>query len=449
MSRIFIWANPGRQEKKAETRAMAEVQQVMFLLDQTVSELRSRGCEIIVIPEDFPLVTTIEWINQRCRRGDIAFALQSAPAWQFELEEVNLFYTANNIERKKQAELLLLLLLRRLPELVSHGAKPDTATELGRLDFCRQIWTPSLWMAVGGWIDAEAQENPNNYRRKLAIGIADGLIGWSREVSGIEPNQPSPKLTSKLIYPSINISLNNQLYDEQGILIDGDAWIPIDLSDRLEVELNQSTSLIQYQGVVYLKAIELRDGNISVAWDNLSRTVILRSILSINRHQIDQIMSQGNTSEVQLMIFLKANNENALNEFSDLPNIYREEGTIEGVNYDIAFCQMCLETNFLHFSREVQASQNNFANLGAIGGGAKLPTFPNSRLGVRAQIQHLKAYASLEPLVQQKVDPRFHLVRRGIAPKVSQLSGRWSGDLDYGQKIMAMLRRLYESANLL
>jgi hypothetical protein len=68
---------------------------------------------------------------------------------------------------------------------------------------------------------------------------------------------------------------------------------------------------------------------------------------------------------------------------------------------------------------------------------------------VRAHIQHLKAYASLEPLVQQEVDPRFRFVTRGVAPLVHQLSGRWSADLDYGTKITAILRRLYESANLL
>ncbi|GAB1539052.1 hypothetical protein NUACC21_17170 [Scytonema sp. NUACC21] len=68
---------------------------------------------------------------------------------------------------------------------------------------------------------------------------------------------------------------------------------------------------------------------------------------------------------------------------------------------------------------------------------------------VRAHIQHLKAYASLEPLVQEVVDPRFRFVARGIATFIDQLSGRWSADLEYGNKIMAMLKRLYESAGLL
>lgn len=160
-------------------------------------------------------------------------------------------------------------------------------------------------------------------------------------------------------------------------------------------------------------------------------------------------MGHGNTSEVQLMMFLKSNNEQALSQFPDIPKLYREEGALEGVNYDIAFCQMCLETNFLRFGGDVKSTQNNFAGLGATGGAVPGASFPSARVGVRAQIQHLKAYASTEPILQDIVDPRFRFVTRGVAPLVGQLSGRWAADLQYGTKIMAILRRLYESAGLI
>ena len=149
------------------------------------------------------------------------------------------------------------------------------------------------------------------------------------------------------------------------------------------------------------------------------------------------------------MMFLKANNENALAQFPDLPKLYREEATIEGVNYDIAFSQMCVETNFLRFGGDLKPSQNNFGGLGGVGGGNEPATFSSARLGVRAHVQQLKAYASLEPLVQDQVSPRFRFVTRGIAPLVGQLSGRWSADLNYGDRIMAVVKRLYESAGLL
>ena len=159
--------------------------------------------------------------------------------------------------------------------------------------------------------------------------------------------------------------------------------------------------------------------------------------------QIDRIMGNGFTSEVQMLRLLKLNNA-PRNLYGDLPNIYRQEAAIEGVNYDIAFCQMCLETGFLQFDGDVKPDQNNFGGIGAIGNGARGDRFSDRLIGVRAQIQHLKAYATTKPLVQPLVDPRFGLVKRGTAPLLGQLTGRWAEDLNYDKKILAIIRRLYE-----
>jgi hypothetical protein len=163
--------------------------------------------------------------------------------------------------------------------------------------------------------------------------------------------------------------------------------------------------------------------------------------------QIDRIMGEGLTSEVQLLRLLRLNNA-PLTLYGDLPKIYRDEAAIEGVNYDIAFCQMCLETGFLVFDGDVRSEQNNFGGIGAIGNGVRGDSFSDRRIGVRAQIQHLKAYATTKPLVQPLVDPRFGLVKRGIAPLLGQLSGRWAEDINYDKKIMAILRRLYELSGI-
>jgi len=159
--------------------------------------------------------------------------------------------------------------------------------------------------------------------------------------------------------------------------------------------------------------------------------------------RIDRIMGDGATSEVQLLRLLRLNKA-PLHLYGDLPAIYREEAAIEGVNYDIAFCQMCLETGFLQFGGDVRPEQNNFGGIGAIGDGVRGDSFSDRRIGVRAQIQHLKAYATTKPLVQPLVDPRFSLVKRGTAPLLSQLAGRWAEDTNYDKKIMAILRRLYD-----
>lgn len=422
MSRIFLGLS--HTEKDLEIQ-----RQLVLLRDRIVAELRSRQYKVIMVPDELNLSDSIRWINDRAFPGDIALEINNSPS-----QETSVFYIPNNLERKRHSELLLLLLVRSFPEINTQGSKPDTVTEMGSLAFCRQVNIPSLVLQVG------CLSHSNSDSPQVVNGLTDGLIAWSREVSSVESSED---------YSSIEIELNHQVYPESGILIDGNAYIPIDLCDRLGVDLtiSREVSLVEHRGIVYLKAIELRERNFSVSWENLSQTVILRSILSINREQIDSIMGMGNTSEVQMMMFLKTNNEEALKEFPDLPKLYREEGKIEGVNYDIAFCQMCLETQFLRFDRN-RSSMNNFANLGLVGG-EKLATFSEPRLGVRSHIQHLKAYASCEPLVQEIVAPRFHFVRRGVAPKVSQLSRRWSADLTYGDKIMAMLRRLYESANLL
>jgi len=397
------------------------------------------------VPDNLTLRQSISWINARDRTGDIAIEIHADAFNNPGTRGACVFHIANNTERKSQAEMLLLALLRRVPQLPSRGAKPDTATGVGRLAFCRDTTIPSMLMEIGFLTNPDDRFLIQNRRRDIALGIADGLAAWSRAING---GGGTPQTTT---YPAINININNQTYAEKGVLINSNAYIPIDLVDRLGVNLTNAPNVrrVQYRGVVYVKAIELRDFNISIGWDNNSRTVSLRSILQVCVGQIDKIMTNGNASEVQLMMFLKANNENALAQFPDLPKLYREEAAIEGVNYDVAFCQMCVETGFLRFGGDISPSQNNFASLGTVGGGSEGASFPSARIGVRAHIQHLKAYASLEPLVQELVDPRFRFVTRGVAPLVDQLSGRWAADLKYGSRILAIVRRLYEASGLL
>lgn len=206
-------------------------------------------------------------------------------------------------------------------------------------------------------------------------------------------------------------------------------------------------------GAIALWAVGRYQGDSAVAQENRRN-----SLLTSDRQnqvcsrllsgQIDRIMGSGLTSELQLLRLLRANNA-PLNIYGDLPAIYREEAEIEGVNYDIAFCQMCLETGFLSFSGDVKPEQNNFGGIGAIGNGVPGDSFSDRRIGVRAQIQHLKAYASTQSLVQPLVDPRFDLVKRGTAPLLGQLTGKWAEDINYDKKIMAILRRLYDASGWL
>ncbi len=99
----------------------------------------------------------------------------------------------------------------------------------------------------------------------------------------------------------------------------------------------------------------------------------------------------------------------------ELAQIFIEEAETEGVRADIAWAQSLKETGYFKYGGIVLPEQNNYAGIGALNNNSKgdAAVFESPRIGVRAQIQHLKAYASTEALKGECVDPRFHLVKRG------------------------------------
>ena len=159
------------------------------------------------------------------------------------------------------------------------------------------------------------------------------------------------------------------------------------------------------------------------------------------------IMTDGVLKAQNLAQFLLDNNPQADPAFVfRLAGYYIEEANYEGVNHDIAFAQMCLETGYLKFGGIVLREWNNFCGLGAFKQGEVL-RFPDPRIGVRAQIQHLKAYASVDPLNKDLVDGRFHLVKpRGKSPTIDGLAGTWAEDRQYAVKIHSILKRMYNSS---
>ena len=139
-----------------------------------------------------------------------------------------------------------------------------------------------------------------------------------------------------------------------------------------------------------------------------------------------EIMGEAQATTQQMALFCRSKNaEPNLTSctLEQLAEIFLEEGKTEGVRGDVAFAQSLHETGYFKFGGIVLPSQNNYAGIGALNGNAtgQAATFPDPRTGVRAQIQHLKAYASTEPLVNACVDPRFSLVTRGSAPYVEWL----------------------------
>lgn len=127
----------------------------------------------------------------------------------------------------------------------------------------------------------------------------------------------------------------------------------------------------------------------------------------------------------------------------DFTKIIVEEASAEGVKAEVVFCQAMKETGWLKFGGSVKALQCNFAGIGATNAAEGGATFPDVRTGIRAQVQHLKAYASNESLVNHCVDPRFSLVKRGSAPTLLSLNGKWAVPGDgYGEGIYQMIQKL-------
>ncbi len=157
------------------------------------------------------------------------------------------------------------------------------------------------------------------------------------------------------------------------------------------------------------------------------------------------IMGKGAMSVSRLVDFFLSENPDAdRGTVRRMARLYIDEAGAEGVNADVAFVQMCLETGFLRYGGDVTADMNNFCGLGTTGNGVKGASFPDERTGVRAHVQHLKAYASAEPLAGTLVDPRYKYVNpKGKSPTIQGLAGTWAADRRYGEKLESLLRRLY------
>ena len=137
--------------------------------------------------------------------------------------------------------------------------------------------------------------------------------------------------------------------------------------------------------------------------------------------------------------------------------ILYDEAVAENIKPEIIYAQAMLETGYLKYGGIVQVWQFNFGGLGAVDGNASggCATFPDVRTGLRAQVQHLKAYASKETLNNSCVDPRFNMVTRGTAPYVEWLGQKenpnvnskgdsygWASGESYGFNIMSMINRM-------
>ena len=165
--------------------------------------------------------------------------------------------------------------------------------------------------------------------------------------------------------------------------------------------------------------------------------------------QLYEISGAPKATEAQMVKYYssKANfptyyssHDSEVKTINDFVHVYYQEATAEGIRPEVAFAQMCNETGFLTYTGKVKIEQYNFAGLGSIDISKPSNTFKSVREGIRAHIQHLKAYAIKNPILKYPlVDARYQYVTKGSAQYVEWLGSQenpngvgWATDKDYG-----------------
>lgn len=168
---------------------------------------------------------------------------------------------------------------------------------------------------------------------------------------------------------------------------------------------------------------------------------------NVDASGMTDIAGKAKATAQQMQAYIKAVNPAVARSVLDMIPLYLSEGEAEGIRGDVAFAQSCLETgNFAFNGSAVTLDQNNFCGMGVTSNGMRGNSFDTPQQGIRAQIQHLKAYANGEPLVNACIDPRFKYVTRGSACYVEWLGIRenpdgkgWASGAGYGKKILGIL----------
>jgi hypothetical protein len=150
----------------------------------------------------------------------------------------------------------------------------------------------------------------------------------------------------------------------------------------------------------------------------------------------------------RLMGFLADRNPKLDPRYREIARWYKYYGEGWHVRWDYAFYQMVLETNYLSYRKgdgrrgDVWETQNNFAGIGATGGGVRGERFPDIKTGVHAQIQHLVAYSGerlVAPIAKRTRENQDDIIklsqRLGRPVTFGDLARRWATDRTYARSI--------------
>ena len=150
-----------------------------------------------------------------------------------------------------------------------------------------------------------------------------------------------------------------------------------------------------------------------------------------------------------------------------LARYYIAEGRVEGVRGDLAFAQSVVETGYFGFVGSIVKPENyNYAGMGACDSCNSGRQYPTARVGVRAQIQHLRNFAdpgsraillAHPPVVEWYghrsngvLDPALAIYNfdtffgKGTAPTWNQMGGpgKWASAPSYATAILQVYNRI-------
>ena len=120
----------------------------------------------------------------------------------------------------------------------------------------------------------------------------------------------------------------------------------------------------------------------------------------------------------------------------------------EDVNAYFVLAQQLLETGNLKFENSsVKPEYYNFAGLGATDSKPNPNKFFSNYEGQLAQVQHLKGYATKDPLKEECKDQRFALLmdKRGTATNAAELSNKWASNSLYGESLAEMYNQFHNT----
>ncbi|WLD79083.1 MULTISPECIES: N-acetylmuramoyl-L-alanine amidase [Actinomycetaceae] len=179
--------------------------------------------------------------------------------------------------------------------------------------------------------------------------------------------------------------------------------------------------------------------------------LIMTAPMASRSEVIDDMVSAWNSAGSAYPSALASGGAPTIRDFA---GIVYDEAVAEGVSPELVFVQSMKETGWLGFGGDVSVGQFNFSGIGAVGGGAQGASFPDVRTGIRAQVQHLRAYAdpnvTTASLANPVVDPRFTYVRKGAAPVVEYLGIQenpnhtgWAAARGYGGDLVSMMNTYF------